>query len=109
MRHMENVLLVGQATFGRNGAMFESLLSFVAQLSMALWVLVLVTIIIRFVGVRIYRRDVVRAALADTAASSAPAPATSQLTQAARNRSLDRRATSRSDRRPALAGSHTKA
>ncbi|HEY1158391.1 MAG TPA: hypothetical protein VGE95_19170 [Arthrobacter sp.] len=64
-----------QATFGRDGAMFESLLGFVAQLSLVLWSVVTLTVVIRFIGIRFYRRAA-RRALARIAAAAAPAPGT---------------------------------
>ena len=64
-----------QATFGRDGAMFEGLLGFVAQLSLVLWGLVFLTVVIRFVGIRIYRRGAARTALVETVAPSAAVPA----------------------------------
>ena len=54
---------VAAETFGRDSAMFESLLRFMAQLSLALWAVVVVTLVIRFVAVRLYRRDVPRSAV----------------------------------------------
>jgi hypothetical protein len=69
MTHIENVAMTAQMTFGRDGAMFEGLLGFVAQLSMALWGLVILTTIIRFVGIWLYRRGAARAALAAAGAS----------------------------------------
>jgi hypothetical protein len=75
----ESVSVLAQATFGRDGAMFESLLDFVAQLSVVLWGLVIFTVVIRFVGVGIYRRGArrraARSALAETMATSAAVPA----------------------------------
>lgn len=65
----------GQATFGRDGAMFESLLDFVAQLSLVLWSVVTLTVVIRFVGIRFYRRAA-RRALARIAAAGTSATAT---------------------------------
>ncbi len=56
MTHIETVAVTAQATFGRDGAMFNGLLGFVAQLSVVLWSLVILTAVIRFVGIRIYRR-----------------------------------------------------
>ena len=58
----ESVTVTAQSTFGRDGAMFESLLSVVAQLSTALWILVIVTAIIRFIGIRVYRHAARKAA-----------------------------------------------
>jgi hypothetical protein len=69
MTHIENVAMTAQMTFGRDGAMFEGLLGFVAQLSMVLWGLVILTTIIRFVGIWLYRRGAARAALAAAGAS----------------------------------------
>ena len=52
MMQVGNVVTVtGQVTFGRDAAMFESLLGFVAQLSVVLWSLVILTLVIRFIGV----------------------------------------------------------
>ncbi|WP_043445211.1 hypothetical protein [Arthrobacter sp. L77] len=56
MTGMAGVSVAAPGTFGRDGAMFEGLLDFVAQLSLVLWTVVIVTVIIRFIGVRIYRR-----------------------------------------------------
>jgi type IV secretory pathway TrbD component len=78
------VALSAQATFGRDGAMFESLLAFVAQLSVVLWGLVILTVVIRFVGIWIYRRSAARTArVATVVASSAAVPATSVSATAA--------------------------
>ncbi|ACL40762.1 hypothetical protein Achl_2797 [Pseudarthrobacter chlorophenolicus A6] len=64
MRDIESFAVPAQATFGRDGAMFEGLLDFVAQLSLVLWGLVVLTVVIRFVGVGLYRRGATRRALA---------------------------------------------
>ncbi|WP_314214121.1 hypothetical protein [Pseudarthrobacter equi] len=64
MRDIESFAVPAQATFGRDGAMFEGLLDFVAQLSLVLWGLVVLTVVIRFVGVGMYRRGATRRALA---------------------------------------------
>lgn len=74
MTRTEIVAVTAQATFGRDGAMFESLLGFVAQLSLVLWGLVILTAIIRFVGIRIYRRGAPTPALVGTVAPSAAVP-----------------------------------
>ena len=71
----ESVAVTAQATFGRDGAMFEGLLGFVAQLSVVLWSLVILTAVIRFVGIRMYRHGAARTALAETVAPSAAVPA----------------------------------
>jgi hypothetical protein len=42
--------VVAAETFGRDAAMFQSLLSFMTSVSLTLWVLVLVTLIVRFVA-----------------------------------------------------------
>lgn len=68
--------MAAQATFGRDGAMFESLLGFVAQLSMVLWTLVILTAVIRYFGIRIYRARAARAAPAVTAAPTAAVTST---------------------------------
>ncbi|THJ67358.1 hypothetical protein E8P82_04420 [Arthrobacter echini] len=72
MTHLGGVPLRSQETFGRDGAMFESLLGFVAELSIVLWSLVILTVLLRFVGVRIYRRGA-RSAPAGTIAPDAAA------------------------------------
>ncbi|TDT85820.1 hypothetical protein DFO47_101239 [Arthrobacter sp. AG258] len=51
--------------------MFESLLGFVAQLSLVLWIAVTLTLVIRFVGIRFYRHTA-RKALAAAAAPAVP-------------------------------------
>jgi hypothetical protein len=71
VRHLENVTVSAQATFGRDGAMFDSFVGFIAQLSWVLWVLVVLTMIVRFVGIRIYR-DTTRATPAKIAAVRSP-------------------------------------
>lgn len=81
MTRVASVVVTAQ-TFGRDGAMFESLLGFVAQLSLVLWGLVMLTAVIRFVGIRIYRRGVAVTAPVETVASSAAVPAAGQLTDA---------------------------
>jgi uncharacterized membrane protein (UPF0182 family) len=49
--------VVAAETFGRDAAMFQSLLSFMTSVSLTLWVLVLVTLIVRFVACHVlYRR-----------------------------------------------------
>lgn len=70
MMHLGDVVItgqttfgLGQGTFGRDSAMFESLIGFVAELSLVLWALVVLTVVIRFVGMRFYRRDAVGTAL----------------------------------------------
>ena len=74
MTRIESVAVTAQ-TFGRDSAMFEGLLGFVAQLSVVLWGLVILTAVIRFVGIRMYRRSAARAARVDTVAPSAAEPA----------------------------------
>lgn len=77
MSPIESVAVTAQATFGRDGAMLEGLLSFVAQLSLVLWSLVVFTVILRFVGIRLYRRSAVQAARAEATGTSAAVPAIS--------------------------------
>lgn len=72
MTHLGSFAVPGEATFGRDGAMFESLLGFVAQLSLVLWIVVTLTLVIRFVGIRFYRRAARRA----QARAAAPGPLT---------------------------------
>jgi multisubunit Na+/H+ antiporter MnhC subunit len=55
--------------------MFESLLGFVAQLSLVLWSVVTLTLVIRFIGIRFYRRAA-RRALARIGAAGNSATAT---------------------------------
>jgi hypothetical protein len=43
--------------------MFTDLLGFLAQFSSALWAVVLVTLAVRFIGIRLYRRDVAGSAV----------------------------------------------
>ncbi|MEV8039459.1 hypothetical protein [Arthrobacter sp. NPDC080082] len=50
------IAVPAETTFGRDGALFEALLAFVAQMSLVLWALVIFTVLIRFVGIRVYRR-----------------------------------------------------
>lgn len=57
MMHIQSLPFASESTFGRDGAMFESLLGFVAQLSLVLWSLVILTAVVRFVGMRMYRRS----------------------------------------------------
>ncbi len=66
----------GQVTFGRDEAMFEGLLAFVAQLSVALWALVILTLVVRFVGILLYRRGASRTAPGGAVAPLGTAPAT---------------------------------
>ena len=63
MRQMENLFLIGLETSGLDGQIFGSLLDFVALLSMVLWSLVILTAVIRFVGIRIFKRAASRSAL----------------------------------------------
>jgi hypothetical protein len=83
MTHMPSVAVAAEATFGRDGAMFEGLLGFVAQLSLVLWGVVIFTVIIRFVGIRIYRRGGAPAGLVETGVPNAVAPADVVPTMAA--------------------------
>jgi len=61
--------------------MFESLLGFVAQLSLVLWSVVTLTVIIRFIGIRFYRRAA-RRALTRITAAGASATATPEAAAA---------------------------
>lgn len=74
------VTVTGQVTFGRDAAMFESLLSFVAQLSVVLWALVVLTLVIRFIGIFMYRRGAARTAVVDAVAPSESVPAAATTT-----------------------------
>ncbi|MFI7583243.1 hypothetical protein ACH9DO_05555 [Kocuria sp. M1N1S27] len=73
------VTVTGQVTFGRDAAMFESLLSFVAQLSVVLWTLVLFTLVIRFVGIFMYRHGAARTAVVRAVAPNETVPATTTV------------------------------
>ena len=75
MTHIENIMVPAQATFGRDGALFEALLGFVAQLSLVLWAVVIFTVFLRFVGIRIYRRAAKRAAASQAVSSTVELPA----------------------------------
>lgn len=79
MMHIQSLPIASEPTFGRDGAMFESLLGFVAQLSLVLWSLVVLTAVIRFVGIRMYRRKAVRTA---HAAVMTPAAVTGSTVEA---------------------------
>lgn len=72
--------MTGQVTFGRDAAMFESLLGFVAQLSVVLWSLVVLTLVIRFIGMFMYRRGAARRALVGAVAPSEAVPAAATTT-----------------------------
>jgi hypothetical protein len=74
MTHIASAAVAAGSTFGRDGAMFESLLGFVAQLSLVLWGVVMLTAVIRFVGIRIYRRGGTRTALVEAAAPGGVEP-----------------------------------
>jgi hypothetical protein len=76
MTHVHSFAVTAEATFGRDGAMFQSLLGFVGQLSVVLWGLVFLTAIIRFVTIPIYRRGAARTALVESAAPSVVVPTT---------------------------------
>ena len=65
MKSASGVIVSAQETFGRDGAMFESLLGFVAQLSVVLWGLVILTAVMRSIGIRVYRRGVGRASVVE--------------------------------------------
>ena len=81
MTGVASIAVAAPGTFGRDGAMFEGLLDFVAQLSLVLWTVVVVTVIIRFIGIRIYRRRYRQAVAARvTAHSDAAEPAASHPT-----------------------------
>lgn len=69
--HLDSVTVAEQATFGRHGAMFEGVLGFVAQLSLVLWGLVVLTTVIRFIGIHNYRHIATRTTLDEIAAPNA--------------------------------------
>ncbi|HET8879211.1 MAG TPA: hypothetical protein VFN00_07140 [Arthrobacter sp.] len=75
MTQIATLVVPAQTTFGRDGALFEALLGFVAQLSLVLWALVIFTVFLRFVGIRIYRRAAKRAAASQSATSGSSIPA----------------------------------
>lgn len=88
VRRVDNVAVSAQATFGRDGAMFDSFVGFIAQLSLVLWVLVVLTMIVRIVGLRMYR-DSTRATPARIAAVRSPqVQSPTARTDAGRNASL---------------------
>ena len=112
MMQVGNVVTVtGQVTFGRDAAMFESLLGFVAQLSVVLWSLVILTLVIRFIGVSMYRRGAVPTGRAGAVAPSeaVPAAATSTMFDGIRQPAgVSAAASAKTPRRvPALASSST--
>lgn len=74
------VTVTGQVTFGRNAAMFENLLGFVAQLSVVLWAVVALTLVIRFIGIFMYRRGAARPAPIGAMAPSETFPAAATTT-----------------------------
>lgn len=74
------VTVTGQVTFGRDAAMFESLLGFVAQLSVVLWATVILTLVIRFIGIFMYRRGAARTAPVGDVAPNETAPAAATTT-----------------------------
>ncbi|MBT2567256.1 hypothetical protein J7I84_12255 [Arthrobacter sp. ISL-85] len=80
--HLGSFAVPAAATFGRDGAMFESLLSFVAQMSLVLWSVVTLTAVIRFVGIRFYRRAARRALARIAAVGAAASAAVPNLTGA---------------------------
>jgi len=58
--------VVAAETFGRDAAMFQSLLSFMTSVSLTLWALVVVTLIVRFVACHVlYRRRELRSGSLD--------------------------------------------
>ena len=81
MNSASGAILSAPETFGRDGAMFESLLGFVAQLSLVLWALVLLTTVMRSFGMRVYRRGVGRASVVETSEPSPAMAADSGLTR----------------------------
>jgi Na+-transporting methylmalonyl-CoA/oxaloacetate decarboxylase gamma subunit len=81
MMQIGNVVTVpGQVTFGRDAAMFEGLLSFVAELSVVLWALVILTLVIRFIGIFMYRRAAARTAPIGAVEPSRTVPAAATTT-----------------------------
>jgi hypothetical protein len=48
--------VVAAETFGRDGAQFEDLLGFMAVLSLALWAVVILTAVVRFVACHVVYR-----------------------------------------------------
>lgn len=78
MTHFESVAVTAQMTFGRDGAMFAGLLGFVGQLSVGVWGLVILTAVMRFVGIRIYGRGAARTGRVETVAPSAALPASAE-------------------------------
>ena len=79
MMHVASLTVAKQATLGQHGTTFEDVLGFVAQLSMVLWSLVILTTIIRFIGIQKYRRNAIRTTGAETPTQSATVTAPHQL------------------------------
>ena len=79
MMHVASLTVAKQATLGQHGTTFEDVLGFVAQLSMVLWSLVILTTIIRFIGIQKYRRNAIRTTGAETPTQSTTAKAPHQL------------------------------
>lgn len=88
MTHIHTIAITAEPTFGRDGAMFEGFLDFVAQLSLMLWSMVVLTVIIRFVGIRIYRRSAPKA-LVETVSPGPAVPAVVDLVQPAAGRTTE--------------------
>ena len=63
---MENVAFTGLESYGWDRETFGILLDFVAQLSVVLWSLVILTAIIRFLGLWLYRSSAARTALIES-------------------------------------------
>lgn len=78
-----------ETTFGRDGALFEALLSFVAQMSLVLWALVFVTVLFRFVGIRVYRRAARRGAARQAAVVASPVDSPGDLLPPAVTAAID--------------------
>lgn len=76
MRYVNGVALIGETIFGGSAALVRSLLGFVAQMSLVLWGLVILTTVLRFVSIVVYRRATQRKALrwTDKLNSALPAP-----------------------------------
>ncbi|MCU1572626.1 MAG: hypothetical protein JWO93_708 [Micrococcaceae bacterium] len=100
-----------QVTFGRDGAMFEGLLNFVAQLSVVLWSVVILSAIIRFVGVGMYRRSARRATGVEPGvlANAIPAVPEANISPAAAPTTAEPATAAPAAAVPAIAGTHVPA
>ena len=66
-------------SFGQDAAMFNGLLGFMARVSLVLWAVVLITVVVRSIALRLYRRPLPRVVDVDgllgSRAADEPVPA----------------------------------